>query len=94
MNIEISKVKIVVFVPTNYIDKIDPAVKRFGRFDLQIEMKDFTLDEAKDFCALYDLTIHDVVDKVEKDFTISPAKLQALCMENIDKSLKDNKRRN
>lgn len=84
----------IVVATTNYIDKIDPAVKRFGRFDLQIEMKDFTLDEAKDFCALYDLTIHDVVNKVEKDFTISPAKLQALCMENIDKSLKDNKRRN
>lgn len=78
----------IVVATTNYIDKLDDAVKRFGRFDLKVEMMDFTEDEAKEFCALYDLKLTDVVDEIEKGFTISPAKLQALCMDNIDKAMK------
>ena len=55
------------------------------------EMIDFDKDHAEEFCKLYDLTLSDVVDgDINKDFTISPAKLQALCMENIDKSFKKN----
>ena len=81
----------IIIATTNYIDKLDDAVKRFGRFDLQIEMIDFDKDHAEEFCKLYDLTLSDVVDgDINKDFTISPAKLQALCMENIDKSFKKN----
>ena len=30
-----------------------------------------------------------VTEKITKDFTISPAKLQALCLEKIDKGLKE-----
>ena len=80
----------IIVATTNYIDKLDDAVKRFGRFDLQIEMVDFDEKYAEDFCNLYDLHLSDVVDDIPKDFTISPAKLQALCMENIDKALKKN----
>ena len=81
----------IVVASTNYYDRLDDAVKRYGRFDLKIEMKDFGIDEAKEMCAVYDLTLEDVLpNKVEnkKDFTISPAHLQALCLENIDKGLK------
>ena len=80
----------IIVATTNYIDKLDDAVKRFGRFDLQIEMVDFDEKYAEEFCNLYDLHLSDVVDDIPKDFTISPAKLQALCMENIDKALKKN----
>lgn len=81
----------IVVATTNYIDKVDPAVQRFGRFDLKVEMIDFDKNDAEEFCALYDLNLSDVTDDYDKkDFTISPAKLQALCMENIDRSFKGN----
>ena len=79
----------IVVASTNYIDKLDPAVKRHGRFDLKIEMNSFNKKEAEEMCALYDLKLSDVYDKpIDKDFTISPSYLQALCLENIDSSLK------
>lgn len=80
----------VVVATTNYIDRLDPAVIRYGRFDYIIEMQDLDEEESREFCNIYDLTLEDVVDKSEivEDFTISPAKLQALCFENIDKRLK------
>ena len=81
----------IIVATTNYIDKVDPAVKRAGRFDLPIEMVDFDVNDAKKFCALYDLKLGDVVnDVIDENFTISPARLQASCMENIDKSFKAN----
>ena len=80
----------IVVATTNYIDRLDEAVKRYGRFDLKIEMKPFDYKEAKEMCSVFDLSIHDVITgKIDKNnFSISPAQLQALCMENIDKALK------
>lgn len=79
----------IVVATTNYYDKLDSAVTRYGRFDLKIEMPNFTKTEAQEMCDIYDLKLEDIVsDSNKKDFTISPAKLQALCLENIDKSLK------
>lgn len=82
----------VVIATTNYYEKLDPAVQRFGRFDLKIEMKEFDAQDAEEMCQLYKLHLDDVVDMNEKDrdsFVISPAELQALCMEKIDASIKD-----
>ena len=79
----------IVIATTNYYDKLDEAVKRYGRFDLKIEMNEFNKYQAIEMCNLYDLKLYDLVDNSnEKDFTISPSYLQALCLENIDKSLK------
>ena len=75
----------------NYYDKLDTAIKRYGRFDLKIEMKPFNYDQAQEMCALYDLKLEDIYhEKIDKSFSISPAYLQALCMENVDKTLKEN----
>ena len=80
----------IVVATTNYYDRLDSAVKRYGRFDLQIEMNEFSEKEAKEMCDVYGLKLKDVVtEKITKDFTISPAKLQALCLEKIDKGLKE-----
>lgn len=80
----------IVIATTNYYDKLDPAVKRYGRFDLKVEMKPFNLKQAEELCNLYDLTLRDVYhDHIDDDFSISPAQLQALCMENIDKNVKN-----
>ena len=79
----------IVIATTNYYDKLDDAVKRYGRFDLKIEMTDFNKDQAEEMCKIYDLKLSDLVDNSDDDnFTISPSYLQALCLENIDKSLK------
>lgn len=80
----------VVVATTNYYDKLDPAVKRFGRFDLTIEMVYFDETDAREMCQLYDLQLEDVIKgEINEDFTISPAELQALCIANIDKRLKE-----
>lgn len=84
----------IVVATTNYFDKLDPAVKRYGRFDLQLQMNNFNKKEAQEMCDIYNLKLEDIVkDSNKKDFTISPSKLQALCLENIDNTLKniDNK---
>lgn len=79
----------IVVATTNYFDKLDDAVKRYGRFDLRIHMPLFTKAEADEMCALYDLKLEDLVKGSDKkNFTISPSYLQALCLENVDKSMK------
>nr|DAN30630.1 MAG TPA: Rep protein [Caudoviricetes sp.]DAO68666.1 MAG TPA: Rep protein [Bacteriophage sp.] len=83
----------IIVATTNYYDKLDKAVKRFGRFDLQFEMPDFGKEEAINFCNLYDLRLEDICPKSNnKGFRISPAELQALCISNIDKQLKTKER--
>lgn len=79
----------IVIATTNYYDKLDEAVKRYGRFDLKIEMNDFNKEQAEEMCKIYGLNLFDLVmNSEEENFTISPSYLQALCLENIDKSLK------
>lgn len=80
----------IVVATTNYFDKLDDAVKRYGRFDMRVHMPLFTKSEAEEMCALYDLKLEDLVkDSNKKNFTISPSYLQALCLENVDKSMKN-----
>lgn len=80
----------IVIATTNYYDRLDPAVLRYGRFDLTIEMRDFNRQQAQEMCDVYELRLDDVIDNASsKDFTISPAKLQALCLEKVDKALKE-----
>ena len=79
----------IVIASTNYIDKLDSAVKRYGRFDLKVEMKNFTKAEAKEMCDIYGLDVKEIApDCDKKNFTISPSYLQALCLENLDKAMK------
>lgn len=83
----------IIVATTNYYDKLDKAVKRYGRFDRRIEMKEFDEKEAREMCALYNLTLEEVLPKktkIEKDFIISPSYLQSLCTEKIDSNLKSN----
>ena len=53
-------------------------------------MKVFDKASAQEMCDIYDLKLEDIVpDCNKKGFTISPSELQALCLENIDKNMKD-----
>ena len=81
----------IVVAATNYIDRLDEAVKRYGRFDLKLEMKEFTEQQARDMCAIYDLTLENVLPEsiqITDDFRISPSYLQALCLEHVDSGFK------
>lgn len=78
----------IVVATTNYIDKLDKAIKRYGRFDLKIEMQEFTIEQAEEMCQAFDLHFNDIYKEKIKDkkaFRISPAYLQSLCSENIEK---------
>lgn len=79
----------IVVATTNYIDKLDKAVKRHGRFDLKIEMDYFNKERASEMCSIYELKLEDVINKpITDDFRIAPAELEALCISNIDKNMK------
>lgn len=78
----------ILVATTNYFEKLDKAVIREGRFDLKMEMKEFDKDMAEEMCALYDLSLSDIVKNVTKDTRISPAYLQAKCMEHVSLSMK------
>ena len=83
------------FMINNYFENLDPAVIRPGRFDVRIQLTDFDKEQAEEMCSVYDLTLSDVIDEeITDDFTILPAKLEALCRENIDKSLKGDEVKN
>lgn len=81
----------IVIATTNYIDRLDPAIKRYGRFDCKIEMKELNEQLADELCKKYDLSLYDVVDpkKIKKDQLFSPAYIQSLCLENLDKRFKE-----
>ena len=82
----------VVVATTNYINKLDSAVKRHGRFDKQIELDEFNLEEARKLCDIFGVDYCIIPGDINKpEFKISPALLQALCIENIDKSFKNDK---
>lgn len=71
----------VVFIATtNYKDKLDTALLRKGRFDLEIELDDFDKDRAFKMCKGFGLTdseAHLFLEKTYKEnFTINPSDLQ------------------
>lgn len=78
----------IIVATTNYYDKLDDAVKRYGRFDLKIAMNNFDKKQAQEMCDIYNLKLDDIVDTSGDNFSISPSYLQSLCLENIDKNMK------
>lgn len=68
----------VIFVATtNYIDRLDPAAIREGRFDLKIELNDINENAARKMCESFEMNKHDI-DKLFKTITFpcNPAWLQ------------------
>lgn len=68
----------VIFVATtNYIDRLDPAAIREGRFDLKIELNDINENAARKMCESFEMSKHDI-DKLFKTITFpcNPAWLQ------------------
>ena len=82
----------IIVATTNYYDRLDSAVVRHGRFDLTIKMNYFNYKEAEEMCSLYNTKLSNIVkENIDKNtFKISPAKLEALCLSNLDSQLKRN----
>lgn len=75
----------VVFVATtNYIDRLDKAVIREGRFDKQYCIKNISKQTAIKMCYSFGLT-HDEINKLLKDKVgdINPAKLQVEIVDTL-----------
>lgn len=73
---------IIKIATTNHIERLDSALTRPGRFDLQIEMKNLSEELAKKMCNNYGLNFDDIV--TEKKESYNPAELQAKIIENIN----------
>nr|DAT03673.1 MAG TPA: ATPase [Caudoviricetes sp.] len=85
----------IFLATTNYIDRLDPALIRDGRFDIKIEMKNFDYDEAVKMCNKFEVDSK-VILKNEQ-FPINPAYLQnkiiTLQMKEINEKLKQKAQR-
>lgn len=79
----------VIFVATtNHFDKLDAAITRSGRFDLQIEVEGISKETAIKMCKSFDLTdkeIDNIIKNVE--FPVNQSKLQEKILEAIKNSL-------
>lgn len=81
----------VIFVATtNYVDNLDEAVKRDGRFDLRVEVKELSAKRIDAMCKSFDLNqkdIEDIRDTVVNKLglqTINQSRLQNLILKKIE----------
>lgn len=71
----LSENNLVVCATTNYIDRLDPALIRDGRFDYRIEVLGLSYENAVKVCERFDIS-PDEIKLNEWDTPISPASLQ------------------
>lgn len=84
----LSRPNVIKIATTNHIDKIDPAIIRFGRFDLKIKMDDFNRPMAEKMCKNFNVS-NEILDMVS--FPINPAELQCIILDNYQKYRLDKK---
>lgn len=70
---------LVVCATTNYIDRLDPALIRDGRFDYRIEVVGLSYENAAKVCERFDVT-PDEIKLSEWETPISPATLQTFIL--------------
>lgn len=62
----------IIIASTNYVDRLDPAVKRPGRFDLQLELGKLDYKTAKEMCESFGIDI----GTLDIEIPVNPSKLQ------------------
>lgn len=79
----------VVFVATtNYIDRLDKAVLRKGRFDVAEELTDIHKEAAYEMCKGFRLSNEQINDVLkDKTFPINPSELQSAILDKFQKSV-------
>lgn len=70
----------IYIATTNYKERIDPALIRYGRFDLQCELKYFEKEEVIQFMKLFGLNEKDI-EEFHLTYPVQPAFLQSKIME-------------
>ena len=70
----------IFIATTNYKDKLDPALIRYGRFDIQIEMTKFDETRALQFLSLFGYGKKEL-EKLGITYPIAPATLQSKVLE-------------
>ncbi|HAU86585.1 MAG TPA: hypothetical protein DCW90_14175, partial [Lachnospiraceae bacterium] len=87
--------KTIFLATTNYIDRLDPALIRDGRFDIKIEMKNFDHNEAVKMCNKFEVNSENILR--DEKFPINPAYLQnkiiTLQMKEVNEKLKQKAQR-
>ena len=81
----------VIFVATtNYVDKLDTAVIRKGRFDMSIELGNISKDTAMEMCKSFNLTKEQSMKAISEfeGREINPAELQNVILTVISDSKK------
>ena len=81
----------VVFVATtNYIDRLDKAAIRKGRFDIMEELTDIHKDAAIEMCKGFDLPKNKIDYIINNNtFPINPSDLQGIILDSIASSNKE-----
>lgn len=79
----------IFIATTNHKERLDPALIRYGRFDIQIEMTAFDKDRAIKFVSLFGYKEKDL-DAIGITYPIAPATLQAKVLEYRANEVKKN----
>lgn len=76
----------IYIATTNCIESIDPAMIRCGRFDIQMELKYFTKDQAVQFVNQLGYN-EDILNGFAIEYPVQPAMLQSMIMDYRAKEL-------
>lgn len=69
----------IYIATTNYIEKLDSALIRTGRFDIQVELDYFTKDESIEYIRKLNVDTS-IIDSLELKFPISPSDLRSVIL--------------
>lgn len=78
----------IFIATTNYVDRLDSAILRDGRFDIKIEVKGICKETAKKMCQSFNLSSSDI-DTILKDETypINQSYLQNKILNKIKENM-------
>lgn len=89
-----SPTNVVFIATTNYRDRLDKALLRKGRFDLEIELNDIDKDCAMEMCRGFGLSSTSATSLLKEKYgnstTINPSELQSSIIEVINHTGKEN----
>jgi chaperone BCS1 len=75
----------IIILTSNYPDKIDKALLRPGRIDVNIELKKASSSIIKDILSeFYDVNHELINEKDLIDYVLSPAEIMNICLNNIN----------
>lgn len=69
----------VIIATTNYIDRLDEAFTRAGRFDVKLNIGRLNYEEAKEMCLSYNVNI----DDLKLQLPVNPSDLQNILIQKL-----------